>query len=79
MNAVYAFELMLPFALLPWIAAPMQIGVWMVLPALVGILAVVLYRRFCAAEGVAFNALLAATAQLQLIFAVLLVGVLVLR
>ena len=76
MNAVYAFELMLPFALLPWLALQTHTGVWMALPALAGVFAVTLYRRFCAAEGVVFNALLAATAKLQLIFALLLVGTL---
>lgn len=79
MNAVYAVELLLPFALLPWFAAQMQNGAWMALPALAGVFAVMLYRRFCAAQGGAFNALLAATAQLQLIFALLLVAALVLR
>ena len=42
MNAVYAFELMLPFTLLPWLALQTHTGVWMALPALAGVFAVTL-------------------------------------
>ena len=76
MNTVYALELLLPFVLLPWFAVQTNLAWRMVWPVIAGVLAVTLYRRFCAAQGAAFNALLTATAQLQLIFAVLLMGAL---
>lgn len=75
MNRVYAAELLLPFALLPWFALQTPIGAWVAVPALASVSAVLLCRRFCVAQGVVFNALLAATAKLQLIFAVLWVAV----
>ena len=76
MNTVYALELLLPFVLLPWFAVQTNLAWRMALPVIAGVLAVTLYRRFCAAQGAAFNALLAATAQLQWVFAVLLMGAL---
>ena len=76
MNTVYALELLLPFVLLPWFAVQTNLAWRMALPVIAGVLAVTLYRRFCAAQGVAFNALLTATAQLQWVFAVLLMGAL---
>ena len=76
MNTVYALELLLPFVLLPWFAVQTNLAWRMTWPVIAGVLAVALYRRFCAAQGVAFNALLAATAQLQWVFAVLLMGAL---
>ena len=76
MNTVYALELLLPFVLLPWFAVQTNLAWRMTWPVIAGVLAVTLYRRFCAAQGAAFNALLTATAQLQLIFAVLLMGAL---
>ena len=76
MNTVYALELLLPFVLLPWFAVQTNLAWRMTWPVIAGVLAVTLYRRFCAAQGVAFNALLAATAQLQWVFAVLLMGAL---
>ena len=76
MNTVYALELLLPFVLLPWFAVQTNLAWRMTWPVIAGVLAVTLYRRFCAAQGAAFNALLAATAQLQWVFAVLLMGAL---
>ncbi len=73
MNRVYAFELALPFALLPVLAAQLGKGWWMLLPCLMAPLTGMLVRRFREFPvGPDFNTLLAATARLQFVFSVLL-------
>jgi 1,4-dihydroxy-2-naphthoate octaprenyltransferase len=69
MNRVYALELLLPFALLPLVLP----GAWALLPGLAALPAWREYRRFASTnDGPGFNRLLAATARLQAIYAVLL-------
>ena len=63
--------------LLPMLASMLGRGWWMMLPCLAAGSAFSLYRRFCAAaDGPAFNLLLADTARLQVVFAALLVAAL---
>ena len=77
MSRMYACELLLPFLLLPMLAGMLGRGWWMMLPCLAAGSAFSLYRRFCAAaDGPAFNLLLADTARLQAVFAALLVAAL---
>lgn len=73
MNRVFAAELALPFLLLPLLAALSGRGAWLALPGLAVLPAFRLCRRFRGEPpGPGFNALLAATARLQAIFAGLL-------
>jgi 1,4-dihydroxy-2-naphthoate octaprenyltransferase len=74
----YAGEMLLPFALLPWLAALTGRGVWLALPYLALPLAWRQIVRFRRAAGSEYNTLLAGTAGLQVVFALLLaVGLLV--
>lgn len=76
MRRVYALELAFPFVLL----LPLLLGTLTLLPTMALPVAVSLYRRFSAMkEGAGFNRLLAETARLQAIYAVLLAMALVLR
>lgn len=73
MSRVYAVEMLLPYLLLPLLAALLGRGAWLALPCLLAGSALLLCRRFAEqSAGVGFNALLAATARLQAAFAVLL-------
>jgi 1,4-dihydroxy-2-naphthoate octaprenyltransferase len=69
----YAALMGLPFALLPVLGCSLLAGVGIWLPLLAAPWAMLLVRRFWReAPGVSYNRLLAQTAQLQLLFAVLL-------
>ena len=71
MRHLYAIEMLAPYVLLPLLAKPL--GPWATLPLLSLPLALSLIRRFRnEPPGPAFNAILAATAGLQLFFALLL-------
>jgi 1,4-dihydroxy-2-naphthoate octaprenyltransferase len=66
--------MLLPFALLPWLAV--RPAAWLALLALPATLAVV--RRCQQAEGIALNGVLADTARAQFVFGLLLaIGLLV--
>lgn len=70
---VYAAELMLPLALLPWLAVLAGKGLRLALPLLVLPSALRLLRRFRREPpGAVFNQLLARTARLQFVYALLL-------
>ncbi|WP_291991913.1 1,4-dihydroxy-2-naphthoate polyprenyltransferase [Candidatus Accumulibacter sp. ACC003] len=70
---VYASEILLPFALLPWLAVLVGGGGWLALPLLALPPALLLLKRFRdALAGPVFNQLLASTARLQLFFGLLL-------
>lgn len=72
-RAEYAALLAAPFLLLPLLGCLLLAGVAIWLPLLAAPWAVLLVRRFCLeAPGVGYNLLLAQTAQLQFLFAVLL-------
>jgi 1,4-dihydroxy-2-naphthoate octaprenyltransferase len=72
-QAIYALEMLLPFALLPVLAALTGKGLWLALPLLVLPLVLLQLGRFRReAPGPVFNDLLARTAKLQFIFGVLL-------
>lgn len=74
MDRLYGGELLLPFLLLPLLAGLLERGIWMATPCLAAGMALSLSRRFSAAsEGAEFNRLLAETARLQAVFALLLV------
>jgi 1,4-dihydroxy-2-naphthoate octaprenyltransferase len=78
MSRVYVLELLLPFLLLPVLAAVLGRGWWMALPCLLAGSALQLARRFSAMPaGPGFNALLGETARLQAVFSLLLVAALV--
>ncbi len=70
--AIYSGEILLPFALLPWLAALTDRGLWLVLPCLALPLAARQIVRFRRAAGSEYNTLLAGTAGLQMVFAFLL-------
>ena len=73
MNAVYAVELLLPYVLLPVLAGIVGKGWELALPCLSAGLALPLCRRFAAMPpGTGFNDVLAETARLQAIYALLL-------
>lgn len=73
MDGVYLAELALPFLLLPGLAAAGVDGFRLLLPCLAAFGALRLARRFVGeTTGPGFNALLADTARLQAVFAVLL-------
>ncbi len=77
MTAVYALELLVPFAVLPLLGGEGR-GVLLALPALAAVPALLLVRRFAVADtGQGFNGLLADTARLQAGYAVLLAVALV--
>jgi len=78
-GCIYAGELLLPFVLLPWLAMLTGRGFWLALPFLLLPLGLRLIARFRRAAGAAYNELLAATAGLQLLFALLLAGGLLAR
>ncbi|EXI86424.1 MAG: 1,4-dihydroxy-2-naphthoate octaprenyltransferase [Candidatus Accumulibacter regalis] len=70
---VYALELLLPLLLLPLLATLAGRGPWLALPLLVLLPALRLLQRFRReAAGPIFNELLASTARLQLVYALLL-------
>jgi len=70
---IYGAEMLLPFALLPWLAALAGRGWSMALPLLALPSALLLLKRFGGAlAGPVFNELLARTARLQFIFGILL-------
>jgi len=69
---IYAGETLLPFALLPWLAALSGRGAWLTLPCLALPLAIRQIARFRHAAGSEYNSVLAGTAGLQAAFAVLL-------
>ncbi len=71
---IYAGELLLPFVLLPWLAMLSGRGFWLALPSLALPLCLRQIARFRHAAGAAYNELLADTARLQLLFALLLAG-----
>ena len=71
---IYAGELLLPFVLLPWLAMLSDRGFWLALPSLALPLCLRQIARFRHAAGAAYNELLADTARLQLLFALLLAG-----
>jgi 1,4-dihydroxy-2-naphthoate octaprenyltransferase len=74
MSRIYVIELVLPFLLLPVLAALMGRGWWLALPCLLIGSALQLARRFWRmSAGQGFNALLAGTARLQGVFSLLLV------
>jgi len=76
MDRVYALELALPFALLPLVLR----DAWSLVPGAAFLAALPMLRRFRSARaGEEFNRLLAGTARLQAIYAVLLAVALVLR
>lgn len=73
MNRVYVAELLLPFVLLPVLAATLGRGWWLALPCVLVGVALQLARRFLAMPvGTGFNALLGETARLQAAFSLLL-------
>ena len=73
MNAVYFVEMLMPHALLPVPAGLLGKGWSLALPCLSAGMALQLCRRFVAmAPGAGFNDLLAATARLQAVYALLL-------
>lgn len=77
MNRVYVLELLLPFLLLPVLAAVLGRGWWMALPGLLAGSALQLAHRFATMPaGPGFNALLGETARLQAVFSLLLVAAL---
>lgn len=70
---VYAVEMLLPLLLLPWLAVLVGRGRWLALPLLVLPSALQLLQRFRhEAAGPVFNQLLAGTARLQFVYALLL-------
>ena len=70
---VYAVELLLPLALLPWLALLVGRSWWLALPLLILPLALQLLQRFRREPpGAVFNQLLASTARLQFVYALLL-------
>jgi 1,4-dihydroxy-2-naphthoate octaprenyltransferase len=70
---VYAVELLLPFALLPLLALLAGRAWWLALPLLILPLALQLLQRFRREPpGAVFNQLLASTARLQFVYALLL-------
>ena len=72
-RAEYAALLAAPFLLLPLLGCLLLAGIAIWLPLLAAPWAVLLVRRFCLeAPGVGYNLLLAQTAQMQFLFAVLL-------
>jgi len=73
MNRVYLGELLLPYLLLPVLAAAAGGSAWLALPCVTAGSALRLARRFAGeAGGAGFNALLGETARLQAVFAALL-------
>lgn len=76
MNTVYALELLLPFVLLPWFAVQTNLALADGFARDCGRTGRYALSAFSCSARAAFNALLAATAQLQWVFAVLLMGAL---